>query len=95
MEPEKIFKHPLFDKYDHKEQLVALGGLALLLASAAEAADNANDELAWDILKEASKLGHPTDCPVFNTLYGSVAMYISWCKNKAAKKNTSQKEARK
>lgn len=70
----KIFHDERFAQSSTEQHLQMFGVLCYLLA---EAADTEDKECAWEILNEASMIGHALNAPAFNTLYSAVAMEIT------------------
>lgn len=71
----KIFNDERFAESSTEKHLQMFGALCYLLAEAVNAEDK---KLAWDILNEASKIGHALDAPAFNALYKAAAMEVTW-----------------
>lgn len=70
----QIFKDEAFKNTDQKEQYQYLGALSVILASAMNSEDKSS---AWELLREASILGHPYGSDVFNVLYAAAAMEVT------------------
>lgn len=70
----KIFNDERFAESSTEKHLQMFGSLCYLLAEAVSAEDK---KLAWDILNEASKIGHVLDAPAFNALYTAAAMEVT------------------
>lgn len=70
----KIFTEGKVAECSEEKQQQLLGVLCVILA---EAADAENEELAWRLMNEVSKIGHVLGCRAFNVLYAAVAMDIT------------------
>lgn len=70
----KIFNDERFAESSTERHLQMFGALCYMLAEAVKADDK---KLAWDILNEASKIGHVLDAPAFNALYTAAAMEVT------------------
>lgn len=79
----KFFTEGKAAECGEEKQQQLFGVLCIILAEAADADD---EELAWKLMNEVSKIGHTLGCRAFNVLYTAVAMEIS--------RNSMNKEGR-
>lgn len=70
----EVFEGVTPDNMPYEKQLFVLGAFSIALA---EAVRTNNEEEAWIIMQNVSKIAHPLDSPPFNALYNAVAAYLA------------------